>query len=48
MDVTRRDLLKLIAIAGGLQAMPPRAFAEAITPERLLDFQSLGNVTSCM
>jgi S-sulfosulfanyl-L-cysteine sulfohydrolase len=45
MDVTRRDILKLIAIAGGLQAMSARAFAEAITPERLLEFQPLGDVT---
>jgi sulfur-oxidizing protein SoxB len=45
MDVTRRDLLKLIAIAGGLQAMSPRAFTQAMMPERLLDFQPLGNVT---
>ncbi len=45
MDVTRRDILKLLAIAGGLEAMPPRAFAQAMTSERLLDFKLLGNVT---
>jgi sulfur-oxidizing protein SoxB len=45
MEVTRRDILKLIAIAGGLEAMPARAFAQAMTPERLLEFQPLGNVT---
>jgi sulfur-oxidizing protein SoxB len=45
MDVTRRDLLALIAIAGGLLASSPRALAEGLEPERLLDFESLGNVT---
>jgi S-sulfosulfanyl-L-cysteine sulfohydrolase len=45
MEVTRRDLLKLMVIAGIVEAMPPRACAEAMTPERLLDFQPLGNVT---
>ena len=41
MDVTRRDFLTLIAIAGGAVAWNPRALA----PERLLDFEALGNVT---
>jgi sulfur-oxidizing protein SoxB len=45
MDVTRRDFLKLVAIAGGVGTMSPHAFAEAMRPERLLDFQPLGNVT---
>src|SRR5574341_1836993 len=45
MDVTRRDLLTLIAIAGGLAASSPRALARALEPERLLDFRALGNVT---
>jgi sulfur-oxidizing protein SoxB len=45
MDVTRRDLFALIAIAGGLLASSPRALAEGLEPERLLDFESLGNVT---
>jgi sulfur-oxidizing protein SoxB len=45
MEVSRRDLFKLIGIAAaaGLNA---RALAEAVdAPERLLDFEPLGNVT---
>jgi sulfur-oxidizing protein SoxB len=45
MEVTRRDFLKLVAVAGGAAAMAPSAFAEAMKPERLLGFEALGNVT---
>jgi S-sulfosulfanyl-L-cysteine sulfohydrolase len=45
VDVTRRDFLTLIAIAGGLHAASPAALARALEPERLLDFAALGNVT---
>jgi S-sulfosulfanyl-L-cysteine sulfohydrolase len=45
MDVTRRDFLTLIAIAGGLGASSPRALARALEPERLLEFPPLGNLT---
>src|SRR5678815_1551323 len=45
VDVTRRDFLTLIAVAGGLGALTPRALAQQLEPERLLDFQDLGNVT---
>jgi sulfur-oxidizing protein SoxB len=45
VDVTRRDFLTLIAIAGGLRAASPRALAHALEPDRLLEFQALGNVT---
>jgi S-sulfosulfanyl-L-cysteine sulfohydrolase len=45
MDVTRRDFLTLIATAGGLGLSSPVALARALEPERLLDFDSLGNVT---
>ena len=45
MDVTRRDFLALIAIAGGLHAASPAALARALEPERLLGFAALGNVT---
>src|SRR5262245_11194719 len=41
MDVTRRDFITLIAIAGGLLAPSPRA----LEPDRLLDFEALGNIT---
>jgi S-sulfosulfanyl-L-cysteine sulfohydrolase len=44
-DVTRRDLLKLLAI-GAIAGLTPPALAEAAgAPERLLDFEPLGNVT---
>lgn len=45
MEVTRRDFLKLVAIAGGLATSSRRALAATLTPERLLEFQPLGNVT---
>lgn len=45
MEVTRRDLLKLVGIAGVVRATSRRALAAALTPDRLLAFPSLGNVT---
>ena len=45
MDVTRRDFLTLIAVAGGLGAASPQALARQLESDRLLDFQALGNVT---
>ncbi|MCC7016938.1 MAG: thiosulfohydrolase SoxB [Rhodospirillales bacterium] len=45
MEVTRRDFVVLAAIAAGSGLMPRETFAQAIGPERLLDFQALGNVT---
>jgi S-sulfosulfanyl-L-cysteine sulfohydrolase len=45
MDVTRRDFLKLLAIAGGLGATDRDALWAALAPERLLEFRALGNVT---
>lgn len=46
MDVTRRDFMLLAAIAAaGAPGLSVRALAQAMTPERLLDFQALGNVT---
>ena len=45
MEVTRRDLIKLLGIAAAA-GLAPRALAEAgEAPERLLDFEPLGNVT---
>jgi len=45
VEVTRRDFLKLIGIAGVVGARSPRALAATLTADRLLSFQSLGNVT---
>ena len=45
MEVTRRDFVTLAAIAAGAGLAPFETFAQATSPERLLDFQSLGNVT---
>jgi len=47
MEVTRRDLLSLLAVAGagGPLAGGARALAQALQPEQLLDFKPLGNVT---
>jgi S-sulfosulfanyl-L-cysteine sulfohydrolase len=45
MEVTRRDLLKLFAIAGGLGFADPDALWAAPAPEQLLSFEPLGNVT---
>ena len=45
MEVTRRDLVKVVGIAA-LAGVAPRALVEAgDAPERLLDFEPLGNVT---
>src|SRR5262249_56848714 len=44
MDVTRRDLLTLLAVAAGA-GLAPRALEAADGPERLLAFEPLGNVT---
>ena len=45
MDVTRRDFLTLIAVAGARGGISARALASQLEPERLLDFAALGNVT---
>ncbi len=45
MEVTRRDLLTLAVIAAGSGLLPRETLAQATSPERLLEFQSLGNVT---
>ncbi len=45
MDVTRRDLLKLLAIAAGAGVTPCRLAAAADAPARLFEFEPLGNVT---
>ena len=45
MEVSRRDLLALIAVAAGMGASSPRALAAALEPDRLLGFEPLGNVT---
>jgi sulfur-oxidizing protein SoxB len=45
MDVTRRDFLTLIAVAGGLTGTALPALARALEPERLLGFDAVGNVT---
>ena len=45
MEVTRRDLLKVAGVAAAM-GLSPRALVEADeAPERLLGFESLGNVT---
>ncbi len=44
MDVTRRDLLKLLAIAAA-SGLDPRRLEADDGPERLLEFEPLGNVT---
>src|SRR5262245_12698460 len=45
MEVSRRDLLRLVVLAGGA-GLSPRALAEAAdAPARLLGFPALGNVT---
>ena len=45
MEVTRRDVLQLIGIAAVVGATSRQALAAALTPDRLLAFQALGNVT---
>ena len=44
MDVSRRDLLKLLAVAAGA-GLAPRSLEAADGPARLLAFEPLGNVT---
>jgi len=45
VDLTRRDLVKLLAV-GATAGLAPRAVAEAADgPDRLLEFEPLGNVT---
>ena len=45
MQVTRRDFLTLAAVALGASVGAPDGLARALTPEGLMDFESLGNVT---
>lgn len=45
MEVTRRDFVKLLAIAGGLGITDRNQLWAAMQPERLLEFEPLGNVT---
>jgi sulfur-oxidizing protein SoxB len=45
MEVTRRDLLQLLGMAAVVGATSRQALAAALTPDRLLAFQALGNVT---
>ncbi|MBM3359391.1 MAG: thiosulfohydrolase SoxB [Betaproteobacteria bacterium] len=45
MDVTRRDFLKLVAIAGVAGVADRHALAAALSPQKLLEFKALGNVT---
>ncbi|HEY7539115.1 MAG TPA: twin-arginine translocation signal domain-containing protein, partial [Methylomirabilota bacterium] len=44
MEVSRRDLLKLLAVAAGA-GLAPRALEAVDGPEQLLAFEPLGNVT---
>ena len=45
MEVTRRDFVKLLAIAGGLGITDRNQLWAALQPEKLLEFEPLGNVT---
>jgi sulfur-oxidizing protein SoxB len=45
MEVTRRDFLKLAAIAGAMGLTDPDRLWAALAPEKLLGFEALGNVT---
>lgn len=45
MEVTRRDFLKFVAIAGALGLTEQDQLLAALAPEQLLGFESLGNVT---
>jgi sulfur-oxidizing protein SoxB len=45
MEVTRRDVLQLMGIAGVVGVTSHRALATALRPNRLLAFQAIGNVT---
>src|SRR5499427_9584145 len=44
MDVSRRDLLKLLAVAAGA-GLAPQSLQAADGPERLMAFEPLGNAT---
>jgi sulfur-oxidizing protein SoxB len=45
MEVTRRDLVKLAGIAAAVGVAPAALADAADAPERLLEFEALGNVT---
>jgi sulfur-oxidizing protein SoxB len=45
MELDRRDLLKLLAIGAGAGLAPRAVEAAERAPQRLLDFEALGNVT---
>ena len=45
MEVSRRDLLKLLAVGATAGLGPGQVEADATAPERLLEFPSFGNVT---
>jgi S-sulfosulfanyl-L-cysteine sulfohydrolase len=45
MEVTRRDLLTLMAVAASSQVVTGRSLAQELGADALTDFQSLGNVT---
>lgn len=45
MEVSKRDFLKFVAIAGAAGLTEPDKLWAALAPERLLGFESLGNVT---
>jgi len=45
MELSRRDLLKLLAIGAGAGMAPVEVESAARAPERMLDFEALGNVT---
>jgi len=45
MEVTRRDFFTLAAIAAGSALVTGRSFAQEMSPQRLTEFQALGNVT---
>ena len=45
MEVSRRDLLKVLAVGAPAGLTPRQVEADASAPERLLDFPALGNVT---
>jgi sulfur-oxidizing protein SoxB len=45
MQVTRRDFLTLAAVAIGASVYARGGLARALTPEGLMDFEALGNVT---
>jgi sulfur-oxidizing protein SoxB len=45
VEVTRRDLLKLLWVAAGAGMAPRQVMADAAAPERLVELPALGNVT---